>query len=404
MFGYTVPSYSRLSPADNSAYRRYYCEGCHQLRDGFGLTGALTVNYDMTFNTILLHGLSGEPVDFEGTTRRICVLERHKADSELMRRMAAYTLILTKWELYDDETDLPSTKTRLISTVLGRAIGKAASEFPEYDAMVGEGFSKLRSMELDGCRDAVLMGRTFGEGLVGPLEDIAGDSYSDDLGKLFVELSAAVYLMDAVDDLDEDYMDGTYNPLLPKSGYKNARSFVDANVYSIASMMNGVIGSLQRSYSIVRGSMKGNQSICDNIVYFGIPESAKKVMVGDTEKKASIKNVFSKRKDRLSERSGGIEVRADVQGVDELPRERAGAHHPSGAAPAASGTVPGASVVRIPGSRLGYANPQIAGMPAQPAGPASPVALVHGSPRCVPHPYRFLSSLRIPCDDAYSVR
>jgi hypothetical protein len=46
--------------------------------------------------------------------------------------------------------------------------------------------------------------------------------------------------------------------------------------------------------------MYGNVSLCDNIVYFGIPESAKKVMTGDAEAKASIKNILSKRKDRLN--------------------------------------------------------------------------------------------------------
>lgn len=301
MFGYTVPSYGRLSPLDNGLYRRYYCEGCHQLRDGFGLTGALTVNYDMTFNTILLNGLIGDCLDFEGTKRRICVLESHKADSELMHRMAAYTLILTKWELYDDETDLPSAKTKFISLTLNRAIEKAVSEFPGYDDMVGKAFEDLHGLELDGCRDAVLMGRRFGKGLVGPLAEIAGDHYSESLGAIFEQLTAAVYLMDAIDDLDDDYMDGTYNPLLPESGFINARKFINSNIYSVSSMVNGVIGDLQRAYVAVRPDMKGNTSLCDNVVYYGIPESAKKVIVGEAKAKASIKNILSNRKDRTSE-------------------------------------------------------------------------------------------------------
>ena len=46
--------------------------------------------------------------------------------------------------------------------------------------------------------------------------------------------------------------------------------------------------------------MKGNQSICDNIVYYGVPVSAKKVVSGDTQAKGSVKNVLSKRRDRMS--------------------------------------------------------------------------------------------------------
>ena len=303
MFGYTVPSYGRLSPADFRLYRKYYCEGCHQLRGGFGLRGAATVNFDMTFNTILLNGIVGDVLEFEGTSKTICVLEDPHADSELMRKMAAYTLILTKWELEDDETDKPSLKTKVISQTLAKAIGKAVEEFPEYDQMVGEGFSKLRDMELAGCKDARLMGRTFGQGLIGALADIAGEHASEDLDELFTELSTAVYIMDAVDDLEDDFMDGTYNPFLPETGFVNSKDFISKNLYSISKTINETVGALQGRYSRVRPEMVTNVSLCDNIVYYGIPESAMKVLTGDAKAKASIKNVLSNRKDRISDRA-----------------------------------------------------------------------------------------------------
>lgn len=299
MFGYTVPSYLRLGPLDMKRYRRYYCEGCHQLKAGFGLRGALTVNYDMTFNTILLDGIMGEAIEFEGTTKTICVLQEPQADSEMMRKMAAYTLILTKWELCDDETDKPSLKTKAINAVLRNAMDKACREFPEYDDMVGKGFGELRRLELDGCKDARMMGLRFGDGLTGALKDIAGDYSSSELDTVFRELTAAVYVMDALDDLDDDYMDGTYNPFLPESGYVNARMFVDSNAYILSGIVNETMSSLQGAYSRIRPSMQGNVSLCDNIVYFGIPESAKKVMTGNADAKASIKNVMSRRKERL---------------------------------------------------------------------------------------------------------
>ncbi len=303
MFGYTVPAYGRLSPADLKLYRKYYCEGCHQLRDGFGLTGATTVNFDMTFNTILLNGIVGDVRDFEGTTKTLCVLEHSKADSDLMRKMAAYTLILTKWELHDDETDKPSAKTRVISSVLRGAIDRAVAMYPDYDRMVGEGFARLRDLELAGCRDARLMGRTFGQGLVGALADIAGDHASADLDNVFVELSTAVYLMDAIDDLDDDFMDGTYNPFLPEHGFVNARDLVSRDIYRMTSVLNETIGSLQGSYSRVRRDMVTNVELCDNIVYQGIPESAKKVIMGEAKAKASIKNILSNRRERNSDRT-----------------------------------------------------------------------------------------------------
>jgi len=301
MLGYTLPYYNRLSPADNRVYRRYYCEGCHQLKSGFGITSTLTVNYDMTFNTILLNGVAGDVLDFEGTTKKICVLEKPKADSDLMRKMAAYTLILTKWELHDDDTDKPSLKSKAASVALKKGITKAVEMYPEYDRMVGEGFAKLHELELQGCKDAVLMGRTFGEGLIGALRDIAGEYASDDLDNVFRELSTVVYLMDAIDDLDEDFMAGTYNPFLPEKGFINASDYRLKKVYELTEILNREIGSMQGSYSKIRDSMRAGRGICDNIIYFGIPDSAKKVMMGSSTAKTSVKNILDNRKNRMSE-------------------------------------------------------------------------------------------------------
>ena len=381
MLGYTVPSYGRLSPSDYLLYRRYYCEGCHQLKAGYGLRGTLTVNYDMTFNAILLNGIAGDVTDFEGTTRKLCVFERPKADSDILRAMAAYTLIITKWELADDENDKPSRKSKLISEVLAQAISKAVREYPEYDEKVGEGFRRLVEMEEAGTRDAKLLGREFGRYLAMPLRDMAGDKGSDDLDRVFQELTSAVYVMDALDDLEQDYMDGTFNAYLPESGFINAKDFVSRNIYPLSEDVRGVMDALQSSYLKVRGTMKANTSLCDNIVYYGIPESAAKVLRGESQAKASIKNCVANRKERLSDaRSAGagrVVVVADVHGVHLQAGVPASAGGVAPAVLAAPGPPSAAPVIGPGGPVLGRAYPDILLVDAQPAGPAFPVALVH---------------------------
>lgn len=166
MFGYIVPSYRRLSPADLKLYRKYYCEGCHNLRVECGLMGIAVVNYDMTFNTILIDGALGETLDFKGTGSSICFLDSPKSNSEMMKKIAAYTVILTKWELFDDKVDKPSIKTNLIALILDRSIRKSVGMYPEYDKTVGDGFKKLRDLELSGCKDIYFMGHEFGSRIV----------------------------------------------------------------------------------------------------------------------------------------------------------------------------------------------------------------------------------------------
>lgn len=310
MFGYTLPLYSRMSPPDLADYRRYYCETCHQLREDFGLFSTLTVSYDMTFNSIIANSVSGSSDDF-GMTKNgpMCVFRGPYSDSKVLKKMAGYSILLVKWELVDDETDKPSKKNKIASLALNRAIRKAERMYPEYDAVVGEGYGRLVDMESAGRTDPAAIGAEFGKYLTEPLVDIIGteDGYLRDL---FTKLTSAIYVMDAVDDLDEDYVNGTYNPFLAGySGYKgcsepyaNRDKFVNDNLYEITDLIRSVMADLQNSYSRVRKKMGYAVGVTDNIVMHGIPESAKNVVAGTGQTKPGVRNSLEAR--RARNRSG----------------------------------------------------------------------------------------------------
>jgi hypothetical protein len=209
--------------------------------------------------------------------------------------MAAYTILLTKWELVDDSLDKPSVKSNAASLMLGRAISKAEKEHPKYDKAVGKGFEELKKMEDSGCADAVRMGESFGRSLSFALKDMAGEGLED----LFTHLGASVYLMDAIDDLDQDYLDGTYNPFLTDDEmFRNKMQFICDNLYELSDSLSGVIGKLQTAYSAVREQLTIDVGVSDNIVYHGIPDSAKRVMSGSSEAKATVKDIFDGRRKR----------------------------------------------------------------------------------------------------------
>ena len=302
MFGYTLPMYSKMSSSDLATYRRYYCETCHQLKSEFGLVSTAAVNYDMTFNTIILNAVAGDVIDFARTKNSpLCVFKKPNADSDLFRKMAAYTILLTKWELVDDTIDKPSMKTNFISLTLSKAINKAEKMYPEYDNIVGKGFEELHSLELSGCTDAIKMGNRFGQSLSVALNDFAERHATKELSDLFIELSTMVYVMDAVDDLDEDYMDNTYNPYLKDcTDFINKKDYISKHIYDITDSINSVVGALQSAYLSVRKEMKVNTGVADNIIYYGLPDSAKKIISGNSVAKASVKNALSGHKQRNS--------------------------------------------------------------------------------------------------------
>jgi len=285
-----------MNASDLDAYRRCYCESCHQLKANFGIVSTAAVNYDMTFNAMILNAVSKNGIEKQSVNKGVvCVLAKRTADSEILKKIAAYTLLLTKWELEDDRQDHPNLKSNAAYLLLGRAIRKAERRYPEYDEYVAKGFETLRKMEYDGCTDAADIGRTFASSLMPAMKDIAADPWNENLEGLFVSLGTMIYLTDAVDDLDEDYMNGTYNPFLVNcERFINKTEYMKENTYAIAELMNNAMKNVQTSYLTVRGSMRFHHGVTDNVIYHGLPGSAKNAM---TSKRAStgLRNTISSR-------------------------------------------------------------------------------------------------------------
>jgi hypothetical protein len=293
-----------MSASDLNVYRSCYCESCHQLRKNFGMVSASAVNYDMTFNSIILNSVSlNGTKDQNMRNGLICFFGRCTAHTELLKKIAGYTVLLTKWELEDDRDDHPTLRSNGARIALGRAIRKAERMYPEYDEHVGKGFDVLRETEEKECSDAVQIGRTFASSLVPAMKDIAGDAWSSYLENLFVSLGTLVYVMDAVDDLDEDYMNGTFNPFLTDlEGYFNGKRFIQNNLYEITDIFGSVMGDVQSSYSGVRGSMRFHHGVADNIVYNGLPDSVKMVVSGECCSRPGFMNTLSSHFSRKGER------------------------------------------------------------------------------------------------------
>ena len=57
MFGYVVMNKPEIKFKDFDLYRSFYCGLCRELRDRYGVTGQISLTYDMTFVILLLSGL-----------------------------------------------------------------------------------------------------------------------------------------------------------------------------------------------------------------------------------------------------------------------------------------------------------------------------------------------------------
>ncbi len=54
MFGYIVMNKPEIKMKDFDMYRTFYCGLCRELREKYGISGQITLSYDMTFVILLL--------------------------------------------------------------------------------------------------------------------------------------------------------------------------------------------------------------------------------------------------------------------------------------------------------------------------------------------------------------
>ena len=54
MFGYVTVNKPEIKFKDFDMYRSFYCGLCRELKERYGLSGQITLTYDMTFVILLL--------------------------------------------------------------------------------------------------------------------------------------------------------------------------------------------------------------------------------------------------------------------------------------------------------------------------------------------------------------
>ena len=290
MFGYTVPIETILSPEDRITYRNYYCETCHHLREEYGFIPTLTVNYEMTFAALFFNSVleEGERIHYV-PKKHFCLIRHSASHTELMHKLTAYSILVANNSLLDDKMDdSNSLKANLGLLGLNRAIIKAKNEFPEYDEAILRGYGKLREIEASGECDPIVMGDYSAQSMIDVLEIMLGDSFDDRMHDLFRNLGIWVYVMDAIEDLDEDKEEGTYNPFIAGNpDFKDKKDFVKNNIFPI-----------QAAYSSLRNDIRYNGDILDNIIYQGIPYSAHRIIRGDKTMSLSMINMITGRMNR----------------------------------------------------------------------------------------------------------
>ena len=216
MFGYVVMNKPEIRFRDFDLYRSFYCGLCRELREKYGISGQITLTYDMTFVVVLLSALY-EPPTQKGTTR--CVI--HPVCRQPVRKNAAteygadMNVLLTYYKCMDDWEDEKKFAALGYGKILQRKNNRLSRRYPEKAEKIRKLLEKLSQMEKAGETDIDKMSGCFGR----IMEEIFAwkkDVWEGSLRRMGFYLGKFIYILDAYDDVEKDVKNGNYNPFAEK--------------------------------------------------------------------------------------------------------------------------------------------------------------------------------------------
>lgn len=215
MFGYVRPSLARLSQEDTARFSAMYCGLCRTLGRQCGKAAPFILNYDFTFLAVLL-----APPEQETPVHGRCALHPIRGrdyypGNEALALAADCSVILAWWQLKDAIADNAglSLKYRAAAGALYSAYRRACLRRPEFDRTTREQLQLLSQLEAECCPSIDRTADSFAVLLQSVAEEVSDSVQRRILEQVLYHLGRWIYLVDAADDLADDFQSGNYNPL-----------------------------------------------------------------------------------------------------------------------------------------------------------------------------------------------
>ena len=262
MFGYVRINKMDLTFREFENYKGYYCGLCKYLKENHGEISRLGLNYDITFLILILSAIYKPKTSiFE----EVCIVSPFKKKKKIINEITEYAasmnILLTYYKLEDNLLDDKGIKDILAYNIYKSKLKLAHEKYPNKSNIIKEQMKVLKDLEKEKNCNIDKVSNTFGE-IMGEIFSYKQDEYEEDLRRIGFNIGKYIYILDAYEDLDEDYKKGRYNPFIE---YINNREQLKLKVDKLISISLGLLAS-----SIDNLNLKLNRGIVENIVYSGV--------------------------------------------------------------------------------------------------------------------------------------
>lgn len=288
MFGYVRIYKPELKVAEYEHYQGIYCSLCKRLGKRYGLLARMTLSYDLTFLALFRMALDEQCAGFQKghclyhpLSKRVCCKE-----NEHVSFSADAATLLVYYKIKDNIADrsfLSSLSARFLLPFVALSRKKALKRQPELDDIIRKSIDKQTELEAERISSIDAAAEPFAE-LMSKLAQMSAKTEAEQLvlERFGYCLGRWIYLIDAVDDLEEDLVQGSYNPyiLSRKLQKDDGKAIREAKEYSLLTL-NACLAECTAAYYLLPVHRFGG--IVQNILEQGMPAMQKQV----TAKKGS---------------------------------------------------------------------------------------------------------------------
>lgn len=346
MLGYVKIDKGELKVREYEIYTGYYCGICKSIGKRYGQLPRMALSYDAAFLAVILAALDDGP---DEPAQEHCIAHPAGRKRTIIRNRAIdyagdVMLILAWYKLIDDAKDEGRLYAKATMLLLKRIYKRLKKQYPDLCKGIARNLSELSALEKEKCPSldmaaeafSKIMEVIFAEGIRAVYGDASslengrnantqqndrdpGDKpqsgpkrtaqqtneSEDDIISLDLQPAPAdryqsfasigyhmgkwIYLIDAVDDIEENIESGAYNPLLYRFQYDADSETPDGfrariepdirfNLYHYLAVLSNYIDTLD---------IKKNTGIIENVIYFGLNRKTEEIITR-TEKDKQI--------------------------------------------------------------------------------------------------------------------
>ena len=287
MFGYVRASRPDMRVREYEYYRASYCGLCRSMGKCTGQCSRMLLSYDFAYLANVRMALCTTVPAFRKRRciahplRRRVMMERN----DQLDFCAAASAILAYEKCRDnvaDERGFARLRARFACLFLKGAYRRAKKRVPALAQSVRAHLTRLATLEKERTPSVDVMAAVFGD----LLADVA--SYGLEGGaaaiarKIGTQTGRVIYILDALDDLDEDVKKGRYNPFA--LAYGNALSEEDKK--GVKDALLNYLSDMETAFDLMdEAADPVRREILNNILYLGMPQAMDRVLVGEACKK-----------------------------------------------------------------------------------------------------------------------